>query len=1330
MGTGVAGRAPAAAEEPFMRTRLDVIPGCRGGRPAVWALCGAVLAAAAGAAAAGDAPAAPPVPSHLAAVPYWNDLAVLNINRAEPRAFAFPFPTEAEAIAGAGPAGHMTSALVQSLNGEWAFRWAATPDQTPDGFWAEEGFTPDDTWGTIPVPSNMEMHGHGYPNYVNIGYAFFPAAEPTVPADQNWVGCYRREFDLPGAWSDMRRTLRFEGGGSAFEVWVNGRYIGYAEDGRSSTEFDITDVARPGRNVVAVKVFRLSNGSYLEDQDFWRMSGLSRDVLVWAAPATAIDDFGLTTTLVRAAGQSPGDITGELAVEIDLSSDARLAPPASRLAAIELSLRDASGRVVATSVDKAVPVRAGHPSPLRRVLRVPGVLPWTAETPNLYTLTLTVSDDTGRVLSSTPARVGFREVTIDNAVLRINGNPVIMRGVNRHEHEPDRGQAVTLEGMRRDILLMKQNNFNAVRTCHYPNHPVWYQLCDEQGLYVIDEANVESHGYGYDPDKTLANKPEWTEAHLDRFRRMVVRDRNHASIYAWSLGNEMGDGVCITAGYRWGKRYDPTRPIQSERAAAEDGNTDMVVPMYDPPERIERYAKEAKVAKPLILCEYSHAMGNSSGNFDWYWDLFRTHERLAGGFIWDWVDQGLATQAPAQRRLSLLTPRASVPLLGKVSPDGAQARVTIEGTDTPSLTGPMTLEAWALKRPHLTQGVRPKDNADLIAKGDEQAALRIVDSDAEFVVFAGGTRHAARAPLPAAWGSTWSIDRAGAWVHLAGTFDGDRLTLFINGEPVANASTGGRAPHPTAFPLTIGTNAQTPGRSFDGVIREARVYDRALAPAEIADAAAESDGLTLHAVLTEEHVRDEPGTGGRSIFGYGGFFEPPGVYNNDNFCMNGVVNADRTPKPSLPAIKHAQQPLRAELLDAASGRVRITSWYDHADPAALLAGRWRVLDDGVEIASGDMPVPSLAPRASTEITLPLPPQTPAPGHERHLDLRWVTLAETPAVPKGHEVAWHQFPLAKAAPAAAPSGGSASEAVRVTRDDTGVRCTVGGMTVMVDAASGTLSSLAMDGRELLAAPLAPDLWRTPVDNDRGSNAPARWSVWRHAGASWRVTGVTVQERADGAVITAEGVLDAVNAPYRIQYTVRGSGEVHVSASMDKPAADKVPAIPRFGLRAGVRADLRAVEWFGPGPQETYWDRDELPVGRWSSTVDSLAFPYSEPQETGNHTSTRWLTLTDGTGAGLLIVADPAGCSVPEQALSIAAVPFDAREAEHAKYWHEVDMTRTVLHIDTAQTGVGGDNSWGALPKGRYTLKPEPQRVAFVLRPVRSVKEADARRGVAP
>ncbi len=563
----------------------------------------------------------------------WQNPRVSGINTERPRATFVPFRSRDEALRLRPD----QSPNVVSLNGRWKFRWSPRPADRPLAFFRADF---DDTaWGDIAVPGTMEWQGHGKPLYIDEGYTF-KADPPRVPEDDNPVGSYRRTFDLPVSWQGREVLVHFAGVSSAFYLWVNGERVGYSEDSRTPAEFDITQFLKPGRNLLAAEVYRYSDGSYLECQDFWRLSGIFRDVFLFATPQTHIRDFWARASL---NGQYR-DGTLDLDVELRRHDEGTAAP---RTVVAELLGPD--GKTAWGPARISATVGGGSSSLVTLHATVPDVARWTAETPTLYRVLLTLEDESGAAVEAVTTRVGFRRVDISGGRLRVNGVPIVIRGVNRHEHDPNDGYTIGEGTMLADIRLMKQFNINAVRASHYPNDPRWYDLCDEYGLYVVDEANIESHGISFDPDKTLANKPEWRDAHLDRTRRMVERDKNHPSVIIWSLGNEAGDGINFQATYDWIKRRDPSRPVQYEPAERR-AHTDIYVPMYARPYQLEHYARGPH-DKPLILCEYAHAMGNSVGNLQDYWDVIERHpDVLQGGFIWDWADQGIWKTAPDGRR--------------------------------------------------------------------------------------------------------------------------------------------------------------------------------------------------------------------------------------------------------------------------------------------------------------------------------------------------------------------------------------------------------------------------------------------------------------------------------------------------------------------------------------------------------------------------------------------------------------------------------------------------------------------------------------------------------
>ncbi|WP_229664351.1 glycoside hydrolase family 2 TIM barrel-domain containing protein [Sphingomonas metalli] len=529
-----------------------------------------------------------------------------------------------------------------SLDGDWSFKLSPTPEERPVDFY-KPGYDVSG-WGKMVVPGILQAEGHGGPVFVGSGYPF-PRNQPFIDHKLNEVGSYRRDIVIPAHFAGRRLLLNIGAAGAAYYLWVNGQRIGYSEDSKLPAEFDITAAAHPGRNVVAIELYRYADGSYLEDQDFWPVNGIERSITLYAAPQTHLRDLGIE------AGLTNGYRDGTLSLVADVEKGAGLPDTPVK---VRYSLFDGK-RIVAAPIVKSSPGR------LTVKTEIPGVTPWSAEDPHLYTLLVELLDDKDRLIEATSRRIGFRTVEVAGGEVRVNGRRVMIRGVNRHEHDPRTFRIVSEATMRRDIELMKQGNINAVRTSHYPNDPRWYDLADEYGLYVMDEANIESHGYlsltqeKGDPTLNLGHKPEWAAAHLDRVARMVERDKNHPSIIFWSLGNESGVGPNFEAAAKWVRQRDPSRLISflgysmSGWRHPTNAYVDIFAPMYDDVVKIADYAQRPEFTQPLILCEYAHAMGNSLGNFQEYWNTFRRYPKLQGGFIWDWVDQSIYQKDAAGR---------------------------------------------------------------------------------------------------------------------------------------------------------------------------------------------------------------------------------------------------------------------------------------------------------------------------------------------------------------------------------------------------------------------------------------------------------------------------------------------------------------------------------------------------------------------------------------------------------------------------------------------------------------------------------------------------------
>lgn len=542
----------------------------------------------------------------------WHNVDVNQQNRAPRRATFFAFENQDKAQAFE----KKKSTNYLSMEGTWKFNFVKDYNKRPVNFFAAN--FDDSQWKDFPVPGLFELNGYGDATYKNIGYAWATQFDPNPPYISelnNYTGSYRRTFDLPKDWKGKDVYFHVGSATSNLTLWVNGKYVGYSEDSKVAAEFNISKYLKPGKNLIAMQVMRWCDGSYFEDQDFWRFTGIAREVYLYARPKVHAADIRLD------AGLENQYRDGVLNYQVALKGGK---------ANVTLTLCDKDGKKIAEA------------SGVQGTIKVPAVKAWTAETPYLYKAFITLKNNQG-VSEVIPQKIGFRNVEIKNAQLLVNGKPVLIKGANRHEMDPDGGYVVSVERMIQDIKIMKQLNINAVRTCHYPDDPRWYDLCDEYGIYVTAEANLESHGMGYG-EKSLAKFPEYLQTHIERNEGNVKTFINHPSIIVWSLGNEGGYGINFEKAYDWVKAYDQTRPVQYERGGY-DSKTDIHCPMYIDYEESEKYCKSDGV-KPYIQCEYAHAMGNSEGGFKEYWDLIRKYPKYQGGYIWDFVDQGLRDKSP------------------------------------------------------------------------------------------------------------------------------------------------------------------------------------------------------------------------------------------------------------------------------------------------------------------------------------------------------------------------------------------------------------------------------------------------------------------------------------------------------------------------------------------------------------------------------------------------------------------------------------------------------------------------------------------------------------
>ncbi|GGS94906.1 glycoside hydrolase family 2 TIM barrel-domain containing protein [Streptomyces griseoviridis] len=1237
------------------------------------------------------------------AAPEWNDFGVFRVGTEPPHTTLMPYRDVRQALA----ADRTDSPYRLSLDGTWKFAYADRPEDRDADFHRTD--LDDGDWGTIPVPSVWQLHGHDRPIYLNITYPYWgpngrgeEPRPPAAPTRHNPVGQYRRTFTVPRDWSGRRTFLHFEGVKSAHYVWINGELAGYDEDSYTPSEYDITDHLKPGTNQIAVEVYRYADGDWLEDQDMIRLSGIFRSVHLYSTPAVHLRDFRLDTPL--------NDTYDDAELAVTAHVRAYGGADAGRYT-VETQLYDTRGHAVwsrpLTATADLATAAAGQDVTVRSAKAVPAPRLWSAEHPYLYTAVLRLRDPSGKVTETLSHRVGFREFALRDGLMRINGKPVSLRGTNRHEMHPDRGTALTREDLVRDITLIKRMNINSVRTSHYPNNPLWYELADEYGLYLVDETNLETHGIR---EEYPGSHPEWTAACVARAQNMVHRDKNHPSVVIWSLGNEAGTGSAFTAMHDWIRSYDPTRVIQYE-GDDRPGISDIRSEMYDTPQRVEQRAKDTSDTRPYVMIEYAHSMGNSTGNFKKYWDVVRAHDVLQGGWIWDFVDQSLTWPVPDRILLRETGPGRLrgevVNPSGTFDPGAGLSGGTLFARDPGlDLTGSLTLEAWIT--PRFLGYHQP-----IVAKGDTQYALKQNGGTLEFFLYSGGQWITATWALPDDW--------TGREHHVAGVFDAGAgtLALYVDGTVRATRATT-RRPEVNTAPLGLATDADNPTREFSGTIRRARVYARALTAAELAadDRSPGDDGVRFwFDAATAGADRERPE--GKTFLAYGGDW---GDNPNDGaFVADGLITADRRHTGKAAEVKRVYQAIDVRRRSGGPGAVTLVNEYLFTDLREFGA-RWELVADGEVVRHGRLTRDQLAvaPLSGKDITLPVRlPDGPAPGTEYFLQLSFTTREDLPWAKAGFEVARVQLPVDAAVPAVTPVPLDRVPALDLDEDDDEITVDGEDFTVTVDRRSGLITAYRARGMRLLTSGPVPNYWRAPTDNDHGNGQHTRNRTWRDAGARREVTGVRVRTTGDRAVeIEVTGTLPTTTeSAYTTTYTVFGNGEIKVGHTL-RPGAANLPYIPEVGSLLFLPRRLDRLHWYGRGPEENHWDRNTgTDVGRYSGTVAGQWSGYIRPQENGNKTDVRWVALTDRSGAGLLATGEPL--------LEVNASHFTPEDLS-AGVRHDYQLTprdAVVLRLNHRQMGVGGDNSWGAHTHDEFKLFADRDYAyAYRLRPITDVREA--------
>ena len=1156
-----------------------------------------------------------------------------------------------------------------SLNGDWKFCFGNTPEEIPSVF-----FLPNynvKRWSTISVPSNWEMQGFGDAMFRNTTTPF-KANPPYVPRDYNPTGAYRRTFQVPANWSGEQVFLRFEKVASASFVWVNGQEVGYNEGGQEPAEYNITKYLKQGENTLAVLVTKYSDGYYLEQQDYWRLAGIFDDVWLFATPSTRLFDWQVITDLDSQYRDATLKVNAWVKTYDGASSEGLQ---------VKMRLLDANANEVALMEGQ---VRGGAVS-VEKQLSNP--LKWTSETPNLYTLNLTLTDAEGNSIDKAVQRIGFKETEIRDGVFYLNGVPVKVNAQNSHMQHPEWGHMMQESVIRQDMEILKQFNFNAVRTSHYPPVNKYLELANEYGLFIIDETGDEAHA-----TERVSRDSTYLGMYQERVRRMVLRDRNYPCILFWSAGNESGEGVLIGDVIKEGRKYDPTRSWMYGGNSYSHPAEDIIGPRYPTPEEMDLQVglHGDGDTRPSFMDEYLSVAGNGGGALDDYWRVIYAQPRSLGGAIWDFVSPGLTQKARLVQDASPYhTPAhlmGNAKLVKTSKKKGAETVLDLNGHD--QWVEVYRNENVEISSDQLTISMRvfPRalisDCGSFITKGSNQLGIQQNGKeDITFYLFTDKL-YKAEGKLPADWENHWH--------DMLAVYDGKQMTLSIDGHVIATTEASGKI-HNYPFPLNIGRNAQTHGQ-------ETKVH--------ICDAQIDKVGLFTQALKAEELTADkavlwldfEGETVGDAYFSYG-----------IGARTYGSIWPDRTPQPEMWQMKKSAQPLSFSLLNAEDGTVEVWN-RNHFLNASVYLTRWELQADGESVASGTLPL-DVAPLSKKVVKVPYTKPALKEGKEYRLLISAALKQDELWAKAGFEVAWDQLELPwRVAPTASVA---ATSKATFTQDAEGVKVRGNGFTYTFSA-DGQLTSIVKADKELLRSPLKLNVWRAPLANELDS-----WNAYRFRNNKWdnnigmmlaneyysagldQVTyvplGMEVRE-ADGKVYVSVRdfsrigevqserhdtyVFGAVYKGFEERYDYEIDGEGTLTLKHVVIPEGTMPLwLPRIGLTMTLATDYDQVAYYGRGPEENYPDRKTgYKVGIYQTTVDQMYEPYLIPQDYGLRTDNRWVSVTNVEGSGLNFQMN--------ELFNFNAYPYSTENLTKAVYQYQLQKQDGItLNLDYATSGVG-------------------------------------------
>ena len=1175
-----------------------------------------------------------------------------------------------------------------SLNGSWRFRFHNTPEEVPQDF-----FMPnfkDSKWDRIDVPSNWEMRGYGDPQFRNVP-APFKANPPFVPREYNPTGAYRRSFDMPASWKGQQIFLRLEKTQSASFIWINGKQVGYNEGGQEPAEYDVTEYVKPGKNMLAVCVLKYSDGYYLEGQDYWRLAGIFDDVTLYATPKTRIFDWYVRTDLDDQYRDA------DLKLDIDIKNYAE----AAGKYAVRATLLDASKKVVKEMKSNVIAVEGKQKKTVSLSSLISNPEKWTCETPVLYTLKMELLDESGKPLQQISSRMGFKETEIRHQVFYLNGKPIKINAIDSHMQHSENGHAMDEATIRKDMEILKQFNFNGVRTSHYPPVNKYLELADEYGLYIIDEAGTEAHATEF-----LSNDQKFLPMYLERVQKLVLRDRNHPCVLFWSAGNESGEGPNITEVVKEGKRLDPTRYFMYGGNAYAHPGEDIIGPRYPTPYELEMntaMTPESQDPRPSFMDEYLSVAGNAGGGMDEYWDAIRRHPRLMGGAIWDYVSPGLTehirplTDSSPYKTPAHLMSGAKVEK-GVLKLSGLEEWVEVYRADNVELNGGALTISFDVK-PGKLCGIH--EGAPYVTKGSTQfGVVQKGEKKMQFYLHSG-VMHRLEVDLPDGW-----LDK---WHHVTASWDGKEMKLYIDGkllgtETIARAeATGGRRnqqggerrllsnfPYPINIGRIAGNHAQDVQTTYtaQAEMDNVAIYDKCLADGE-----GKPEDAVLY--LTFDGNGDE-----------GTFYTIAA-----NMRTYGSIWPDRTPQPEMIQMKWTTQPISVRLLNAQTGEAEVTNRLFFTDLTPY-ASHWKLMADGDVLEEGDLQF-SAGPQQKQAVKIPYHKPSIQPGKEYRIMITSTLKNSEVWAKAGHEVAWDQLELSEwNLPAIAPQRSAAK--INAKEDDKQISISGAGFAYIINKESGNLEQIEIAGQPVLKEPVSFNLWRAPIANEFDS-----WDAFRVNGGYVEGYGNMVsslfyskgvnQLRIRPAEVTmthnehettvrvhqlvqvgasSYGQLDLYIsgvqlAGFVLDYTYSfyddGTVKIHNRLS---PQGKLPEMLPRIGFTTSVAKEFDNITWYGRGPEENYPDRKTgYPVGVWSKTVKDMYEPYLLPQDHALRTDTRYLQLLNKAGQGLQIAMN--------EHFNFNAYEFTTDNLTKSQFTYQLQpqQDRYTLNLDYATTGVG-------------------------------------------